>query len=168
MLYNTGEAPIWGYFIGCLKMNDIEEKLSKALEEVIRAKDMRVVNINISNSSSSPSIKIIIDSLKGVGLEDCAFTSKLADDLIKINDYFDDYDIEVSSPGINRQLFSITDFMLYKDFMVKIKLKSSMNNQKNFTGKIKDIVEGNIKIELDDSEVMIDFKNIKKANIQEI
>ena len=38
----------------------------------------------------------------------------MADDLIKINDYFDDYDIEVSSPGINRQLFSITDFILYK------------------------------------------------------
>ena len=149
-------------------MNDIEEKLSKALEEVISAKDMRIVNINISNSSSSPSIKIIIDSLKGVGLEDCAFTSKLTDDFIKINNYFDDYDIEVSSPGINRQLFSITDFELYKDFMVKIKLKSSMNNQKNFIGKIKDIVEGNIKVELDDSEVMIDFKNIKKANIQEI
>ena len=42
--------------------------------------------------------------------------------------------------------------MLYKGFMVKIKLKSSMNNQKNFIGKIKDIVEGNIKVELDDSE----------------
>jgi len=149
-------------------MNDIEEKLSKALEEVISAKDMRIVNINISNSSSSPSIKIIIDSLKGVGLEDCAFTSKLTDDFIKINNYFDDYDIEVSSPGINRQLFSITDFELYKDFMVKIKLKSSMNNQKNFIGKIKDIVEGNIRVELDDSEIIIDFKNIKKANIQEI
>ena len=149
-------------------MNDIEEKLSAALEEVISAKGMRIVNINISNSSSSPSIKVIIDSSKGVGLEDCAFTSKLADDLIKINNYFEDYDIEVSSPGINRQLFSITDFMLYKGFMVKIKLKSSMNNQKNFIGKIKDIAEEDIKVELDDSEIIINFKNIKKANIQEI
>jgi ribosome maturation factor RimP len=162
------EAPVRGYFIGCLKMNDIEEKLSAALEEVISAKGMRIVNINISNSSSSPSIKVIIDSSKGVGLEDCAFTSKLADDLIKINNYFEDYDIEVSSPGINRQLFSITDFMLYKGFMVKIKLKSSMNNQKNFIGKIKDIAEEDIKVELDDSEIIINFKNIKKANIQEI
>ena len=149
-------------------MNEIEEKLLKALEEVVSTKGMRIVNINISNSSSSPSIKIIIDAARGIGVDDCSFTSRLADDLIKINGYFDDYDIEVSSPGINRQLFSITDFMLYKDFMVKIKLKSSMNNQKNFIGKIKDIVEGNIKVELDDSEVMIDFKNIKKANIQEI
>ena len=79
-----------------------------------------------------------------------------------------EYTLEVSSPGINRQLFSVTDFILYKGFMVKIKLKSSMNNQKNFIGKIKDIVEGNIKVELDDSEIIIDFKNIKKANIQEI
>ena len=92
----------------------------------------------------------------------------MADDLIKINGYFDDYDIEVSSPGINRQLFSVNDFILYKGFIVKIKLKSAISNQKNFIGKIREIDEGNIKLELDDSEITIDFKNIKKANIQEI
>ena len=43
-----------------------------------------------------------------------------------------------------------------------------MNNQKNFIGKIKNIVEENIEVELDDSEIIFDFKNIKKANIQEI
>lgn len=149
-------------------MNEIEEKLLKALEEVVSTKGMRIVNINISNSSSSPSIKIIIDAARGIGVDDCSFTSRLADDLIKINGYFDDYDIEVSSPGINRQLFSVADFMLYKGFIVKIKLKSGISNQKNFIGKIKDIDEENIKIELDDSEIMINFKNIKKANIQEI
>ena len=149
-------------------MNEIEEKLLKALEEVISTKGMRIVNINISNSSSSPSIKIIIDAARGIGVDDCSFTSRLADDLIKINGYFDDYDIEVSSPGINRQLFSVTDFMLYKGFIVKIKLKSGISNQKNFVGKIKDVDEENIKIELDDSEILINFKNVKKANIQEI
>ena len=149
-------------------MNEIEEKLLKALEEVVSTKGMRIVNINISNSSSSPSIKIIIDAARGIGVDDCSFTSRLADDLIKINGYFDDYDIEVSSPGINRQLFSVADFMLYKGFIVKIKLTSGISNQKNFIGKIKDIDEENIKIELDDSEIMINFKNIKKANIQEI
>ena len=149
-------------------MNEIEEKLLKALEEVVSTKGMRIVNINISNSSSSPSIKIIIDAARGIGVDDCSFTSRLADDLIKINGYFDDYDIEVSSPGINRQLFSVTDFILYKGFIVKIKLKSGISNQKNFIGKIKDIDEENIKIELDDSEIMINFKNVKKANIQEI
>jgi len=149
-------------------MNEIEEKLFKALEEVVSTKGMRVVNINISNSSSSPSIKIIIDAARGIVVDDCSFTSRLADDLIKINGYFDDYDIEVSSPGINRQLFSVTDFMLYKGFIVKIKLKSGISNQKNFVGKIKDVDEENIKIELDDSEILINFKNVKKANIQEI
>ena len=149
-------------------MNEIEEKLFKALEEVICTKGMRIVNINISNSSSSPSIKVIIDAARGISIDDCSFTSRLADDLIKINGYFDDYDIEVSSPGINRQLFSLNDFILYKGFIVKIKLKSAISNQKNFIGKIREIDAGNIKLELDDSEITIDFKNIKKANIQQI
>ena len=52
-------------------MNEIEEKLFKALEEVICTKGMRIVNINISNSSSSPSIKVIIDAARGISIDDC-------------------------------------------------------------------------------------------------
>ena len=60
------------------------------------------------------------------------------------------------------------DFRLYKNSMVKIKLKKSVNNQKNILGKIKNIKTENIIIDMDQEEIEIEFKNIKKANIKEI
>ena len=149
-------------------MSEIEEKLSLALSEIIDKKDMNVVNINISNASKNPDIQIIIDSTIGVSLDDCTFVSKITNDIIKLNSYFDDYNLEVSSPGINRQLFSLNDFNLYKGFKVKVKLKKSIDNQKNFMGTVKGTTDQNIIIMLDDGDIEIDFKNIKKANIQEI
>lgn len=150
-------------------MNDIEEKLFIALNEVINKQDMRVVNIKIGNKGSNIGIQIIIDSEQGVSLDDCSIASKQTSDLIRLNNYFDqDYDLEVSSPGINRQLFSMNDFELYNGFMVKVKIKKSINNQKNFYGKIKESIGDMIVLECDGNEVKIDFKNIKKANIQEI
>ena len=169
MLYNTSEAPLGAILLAVLQMNDIEESLFQALNEIIEKKDMRVVNISISGLAKSPSIQIIIDSIQGVSLDDCSFVSKLTDDIIKVNGYYsDDYNLEVSSPGINRQLFSLDDFRLYKNSMVKIKLKKPINNRKNILGIIKVIKNENIILDADQEEITIDFKNIKKANIKEI
>lgn len=169
MLYNTPEAPLGAILLAVLQMNDIEESLFQALNEIVEKKDMRVVNISISGLAKSPSIQIIIDSIQGVSLDDCSFVSKLTDDIIKVNGYYsDDYNLEVSSPGINRQLFSLDDFRLYKNSMVKIKLKKPINNRKNILGIIKVIKNENIILDVDQEEIKIDFKNIKKANIKEI
>ena len=169
MLYNTSEAPLGAILLAVLQMNDIEESLFQALNEIVEKKDMRVVNISISGLAKSPSIQIIIDSIQGVSLDDCSFVSKLTDDIIKVNGYYsDDYNLEVSSPGINRQLFSLDDFLLYKNSMVKIKLKKPINNRKNILGIIKVIKKENSILDADQEEIKIDFKNIKKANIKEI
>ena len=169
MLYNTSEAPLGAILLAILKMNDIEESLFQALNEIVEKKDMRVININISGLAKSPSIQIIIDSIQGVSLDDCSFVSKLTNDIIKVNGYYsDDYNLEVSSPGVNRQLFSLDDFRLYENSMVKIKLKKPINNQKNILGIIKVIKSENIIVDMGEEEIEIEFKNIKKANIKEI
>ena len=149
-------------------MNEIEEKLSLALSEIINERGISIVNVNVSNMSRNPDIQIIIDSAIGVGLDDCSYVSKKTNDIVKLNNYFDDYNLEVSSPGINRQLFSINDFNLYKNFKVKVKLKRSINNKKNFLGVIKGTDNQTIILDVDNIDIAIDFKNIKKANIQEI
>ena len=150
-------------------MNDIKESLFQTLNEVVEKQGIRVINISISGASNSPNIQIIIDSNDGINLENCSFVSKITSDLIKINNYFtDDYNLEVSSPGVNRQLFSIDDFNLYLGSLVKIKLKKQLKNQKNFLGKIKSLKNDIIIISTDKEDIEIDFKNIKKANIKEI
>ena len=150
-------------------MDDIKESLFQTLNEIVEKEGIRVINISINGASNNPNIQIIIDSNDGINLENCSFVSKITSDLIKINNYFtDDYNLEVSSPGVNRQLFSIDDFNLYLGSLVKIKLKKHVNNQKNFLGKIKSLKNGIITINTDNEDVEIDFKNIKKANIKEI
>ena len=150
-------------------MNDIKDNLFQALNEIVEKKNMRIMNINISGMSKSPNIQIIIDSSNGVNVDDCSFVSKVTSDLININGYFsDDYNLEVSSPGINRELFRIDDYALYIGSMVKIKLKKQINNQKNFLGEIKGINNSAIIIKLDHEDIEIEFNNIKKANIKKI
>ena len=150
-------------------MSDIKESLFQALNEIVERENMRILNISISGMSKSPNIQIIIDSSNGVNLDDCSFVSKVTTNLINLNGYFnDDYNLEVSSPGINRELFTIDDYALYIGSLVKIKLKKQMNNKKNFLGKIMNIDNEVIIIRVDHQDIEIEFDNIKKANIKEI
>ncbi|MFL2559812.1 MAG: ribosome maturation factor RimP [Gammaproteobacteria bacterium] len=161
------QSPFRGYFIGYLKMNDLEEKLYLALNEMLEKKEMRVLNVSVNKKTSGQDIQIIIDSSSGVNLDDCTFASKIAGDIIKIDNLYDDnFNLEVSSPGINRQLFSIDDFLLYKGYKVKIKLKLAVENQKKIIGTIGNIKDQNILIATDNKDIIIDFNNIKKANLQ--
>ena len=161
------QSPFRGYFIGYLKMNDLEEKLHLALNEMLEKKEMRVLNVSVNKKTSGQDIQIIIDSSSGVNLDNCAFASKIAGDIIKIDNLYDDnFNLEVSSPGINRQLFSIDDFLSYKGYKVKIKLKLAVEKQKNFIGTIGNIENQNILITTDHKDIIIDFNNIKKANLQ--
>ena len=58
-------------------MNEIEEKLSLALSEIINKRGISIVNIVISNMSRNPDIQIIIDSATGISLDDCSYVSKI-------------------------------------------------------------------------------------------
>lgn len=150
-------------------MKDIEEKLMQDINNIVNESGIRVINTKIGNTNVGINIQIIIDSSQGITHDDCAKVSRLSSDLIKISNYFqDDYNLEVSSPGVNRQLFTIDEFHLYKGFDVKAKLRKPINNQKNFTGTIKDVVNNSIILSSSNNDIEIDFTNIKKANIQEI
>ena len=148
-------------------MNDIEEKLHKSLNEMLKSKDMRALNIDINKRSFGYNIQIIIDSSNGISLDDCSLVSKITNDVIKVDKIIEgEFNLEVSSPGINRELFSIEDFLAFKGSKVKIKLKKVNNDSKNIVGIIDNIIGNNVSINVDNKTTTIDFNDIKKANLR--
>ena len=78
-------------------------KINELLEN-----DLSVIHVGIFSNSGVKNIQIMIESEKGITIDDCANTSRLAEDIITLHKFIDDnYNIEVSSPGINRPLFNI-------------------------------------------------------------
>jgi len=148
-------------------MNEIEEKLMISINEIIGSKDVRVLNISINKMSKNPKIDIIIDSDNGVSIEDCTFVSQISNNLIELeSDLQKAYTLEVSSPGINRELYNISDFCAFKGFKVKVKLKKIINKHKNILGTIESIKGDFILIKKEVGEIKINFNDIKKANLQ--
>ena len=143
-------------------MNDIEEKLMNRLNNLLD-NDIEAINVKMFGARNQKFVEIIIESNQGVTINTCADVTKIAQNIIKLDRLIDsDYSIEVSSPGINRPLLNIRDFIKYQGEKAFIELKRSINNQKRFTGEYKVI---NKKITFPNNTIEISIDDIKKANL---
>ena len=145
-------------------MNDTEEKLMNRLNNILE-NDLEAINVKIFGARNQKFVEIMIESIKGVKVNTCADVTKIAQNIIKLDGLVDsDYSIEVSSPGINRPLFNISDFIKYQGEKVFIELKRSVNNQKRFTGEYK-VINKKITFPNQDNTIEISIDDIKKANL---
>jgi ribosome maturation factor RimP len=145
-------------------MNELEENIMNKLNDLLTS-DLEAINVSIFGNSASKNIQIMIESDAGVSIDNCAEVSKLARNIITMEKFIeDDYNIEVSSPGINRPLYNVKDFVKYQGEKVFIELKRNINNQKRFKGyyEVKDNI---ICINHKNETIEIIFNDIKKANL---
>ena len=145
-------------------MNDTEEKLMNRLNNLLE-NDLEAINVKIFGARNQKFIEIMIESDHGVTIDTCVDVTKTAQNIIKLDSLIDsDYSIEVSSPGINRPLFNIKDFIKYQGEKAFIELKRSVNNQKRFTGEYK-VINKKITFPNQDNTIEISIDDIKKANL---
>ena len=149
-------------------MNDLEFELMQIVNELVLKKDIRVLNVKIAGWKNARKAEIIIEKTSGVTLDDCALVSNILDDVVKHNKSFIDFkdmSIEVSSPGINRELFSLEDYRQYIGEKVIVKLKKTLNGSKNIKGTIVDVSTSDIIFQTNKIKITISYDQIQKANL---
>jgi len=103
-----------------------------------------------------------------VTLEDCSTVSHAIEEVIDADDFIPTpYVLEVSSPGLERPLFSIQDFVKFTGKKAKVKTSEALDGQTNFNGRI-DSVDGSEIVFEDKTNgtVRIPFDKVAKANLK--
>lgn len=158
-----------------------EKKLYDLLIDPINGIGYRIVRIRYMKNKGA-TLQIMIEHLEGdhaVTLEDCEKVSRYVSSLLDVEDPITGaYNLEVSSPGLDRPLVFEEDFEAYKGNMVQVKTQKSVDNSRTIKGLLLDVQEGAIrvqphqkvtKIKKDKQEeavaVTIAFDNIIAANL---
>ena len=150
-------------------MNEIETELMETINDLVLKEDIQILNIEIIGSRNANRAEIVIDSQKGITIDDCANVSNIIRDVIRFDDKFSDISemsIEVSSPGINRRLYILKDYENFKGEKILVKLKRAVNGKRTIKGRISKVEESLIELEVHGEVISILFENIKKANLQ--
>jgi ribosome maturation factor RimP len=111
-------------------------------------------------------LRIFVDKVGGVNVEECASLSR------KLSDYLDTedpiqgrYTLEVSSPGLERPLLSLDDFRRKIGERVKVDLKFPLDDKKGIQGEIVEVREDEVVIALEDKVERIPWDRIAKGRI---
>ncbi len=137
--------------------------LNNILEQTIPGLGFELVDVEITPAKI---IRIYIDKEGGVNVDDCALVSDHISKLFLVEEI--DYNrLEVSSPGVERPLKKLEDFIRFSGESIKLKVHHAVNNQKTFQGYLLGVNENNqIKLELADKSIMlIDFAELNRARL---
>ncbi|MDP3385804.1 MAG: ribosome maturation factor RimP [Eubacteriales bacterium] len=134
-------------------------------EKAVRNTDLSIFDIEYVRESGINILRVYIDKEKGVDLEDCAIVSNLISDELDKDDPIDEaYNLEVSSPGIDRPFKSDEDYKNNLDNLVEVKLYKKLNDSKMYIGKLKSFNNEEIELEENGEIIKISRSNITKIN----
>ncbi|MDO8891058.1 MAG: ribosome maturation factor RimP [Sulfurimicrobium sp.] len=138
-------------------------ELYSLLESTLSGLGYELVDLEISNRGKL--LRLFIDKPEGINIDDCSLVSNHISRLLAVEMDFDYDRLEVSSPGLDRPLKKISDFMRFKDQAAVVKLRVPLQGRKKFEGVLRGVEEGKLLIEIDESIVRLDLDNIDKARL---
>jgi ribosome maturation factor RimP len=129
------EAPAGRLRVGPAKNRALLARIASLAEPVCSAEGLDLVHIEFQAEANGRVLRIYLDKPGGVMLEDCAAVSRQLSDLFDVElKTTGPYRLEVSSPGPERPLSTISDFERFKGQTIKVRTARSRKGRKNFTG----------------------------------
>jgi ribosome maturation factor RimP len=111
-------------------------------------------------------LRIYIDSAAGITVEDCARVSRRVAGVLDVEDPIrGPYDLEVSSPGLDRLLFTPAQFERYAGRGVKLRLKAKLRGQRRIAGTIGRVSGESLEIESGEERFDVPIDLIEQARL---
>jgi len=146
----------------------ILKKISEMADSLAAGFGIQIFDVKLVGSPRKQILRIFIDKEDGVTLEDCAKFSRAFSAVLEVEDIIQTaYVIEVSSPGLDRPLKEINDFIRSKGKLVKITTIEKIGDQNVFTGRVQEVENDNIRLSIDNkTEIYVPFAQISKARLE--
>ena len=142
------------------------EQLQVLLSPVVEALGYECWGIEFLSQGRHSLLRIYIDHENGILLDDCEKVSRQLSSVLDVEDPISvEYTLEVSSPGMDRPLFTLDQFSRYAGELVKIKLRSPFEGRRNFQGVLRGTENQDVVVLVEDHEYLLPIDLIDKASI---
>jgi ribosome maturation factor RimP len=120
--------------------------------------------VDVERSARGKLIRVFIDKPNGISVDDCVAVSNHLSRLLAVENI--DYDrLEISSPGLDRPLKKVADFIRFAGESAKLRLRVALEGQRNFVGILREVNDGVLKLEVDGKMLDLELNNLEKARL---
>ena len=142
------------------------QNLLDLFEPEITAMGFELLGIELIKNGHISLLRVYIDKFKGVNIDDCVLVSQQLIGLLDVKDPIKgQYNLEVSSPGIDRPLFTDEQLKKYIGHIVMIKLREKYRGKRKITGVLEVVDNLEIIIKCNENNEKIPSELIDKAKL---
>lgn len=146
---------------------DLIERLISIIEPTIDAMGYELVRVQIQGSRRQ-TLQVMADRKDGAAMtvDDCSDISHAVSAVLDVEDPISGaYNLEISSPGIDRPLTRAKDFTNWAGFDCKVEAKGLEEGRKRFSGQLLGMEESDVLLRIDGEDVRIPLDAISKAKL---
>ncbi len=141
-------------------------RLIELLQPLVEALGYEFVGLEYQKNPQHALLRIYIDGPEGVGLEDCETVSREVAAQLDVEDPIaGHYNLEVSSPGLDRPLFTPEQYAQFLGYEAKLTSFAPVDGRRKFKGELLTVESDTVAIEVDGETYTLSFDNIAKARL---
>lgn len=146
----------------------IAERVRSLAEPILADRGLELVHLEFRREGRGWTLRLYMDRAGGVTLEDCQRVSEELGDHLDVADIIPhSYNLEVSSPGLDRPLTRDADFLRFAGKTARITTHEVLQGQRNFRGRLAGLAEGEVLLDLADGrQVKIPRGLIARARLE--
>ncbi len=140
------------------------ERLTRLVEPVVAGLGYELVGVEFD--SRQRILRVYIDNEAGIVIDDCSKVSHQLSGVLDVEDPIPgNYQLEVSSPGMDRPLFTPAHFQRFQGALVRLQLLRPIEGRRRFKARLKGLEGENVLLQEEGVEFAIPFESIDKARI---
>lgn len=147
-------------------MRQAPSRIRELIEPVITGLGYEAVGIEYHSGDRESLLRIYIDSPQGITLGDCELVSHQVSGVLDVEDpIIEGYHLEVSSPGIDRPLFSEAHFERFAGRLARVKLVAKRDGRMRYSGTLCGMEDGCVVMDVDGEQYRLPFDEIDSARL---
>ena len=141
-------------------------RLTNRLQPLVESLGYEFIGLERSSNPSNPVLRIYINREGGIDLNDCSNVSREVAALLDVEDLISGhYNLEISSPGLDRPLFTLAQFGQFAGEEIQLTLFTPVDGRRKFKGRNLGVKAECIQLDLGGAEITLNFNNIAKARL---
>jgi ribosome maturation factor RimP len=147
-------------------MAQASDKLMAIIEPAVSALGFELLGVEYMPQGRHSLLRIYIDHEDGITVDDCGDVSHQVSAVLDVEDPIrGEYTLEVSSPGLDRPLFTLAHYERYSGNQAEIRLHAPLHGRRKFKGRLQGVEDDEVIIEVDGEEYRLAIGNIEKAHL---
>ncbi|KZN42558.1 ribosome maturation factor RimP [Pseudoalteromonas sp. SMS1] len=147
-------------------MSKLEQDLTVMLEPAVEACGYELRGLEFVQAGRHSTLRVYIEHENGINVDDCAEVSRQVSAILDVEDPItNEYNLEVSSPGVDRPLFKQAHYEEAQGEEVRLRTKLPQDGRRNFKGDLVAVNGDMITLTVDGLEHHIMLSNVERANI---